>query len=686
MTDFMSPDIIADAIRTVFTFFDFIFFGLLQGVYQVFFNVATAELFSNALIRDFYYRCQLVIGVFMLFKLAVTILEGIMDPARVTDKKAGAGKIISRIITSLVILALITPINIPTPQNSWEKQVNNNGLLFGALYSLQERILSNNTIGKLVLGTTEATDDTDEQGKTLSENASEFAGQILRGFFRINVIPEPDEGYDVEDGQDPEVNEDNRLCEFTDEQEEFYNTATPSELLSAVNDTCDVDKDSDWFQKILVKVKSVLLDKETYYRYSYSPLGGIVALIISIIMILYTIDVAIRALKLAILRLIAPIPIISHMSISPKEGRGEDAFNSWVRSLTSTYLELFIRLAIMYFVIYLIHDMIANGIVINTGTGIVGVLSFVFIVIGIFIFARQAPRFIENSLGMKGHAGGIGAAIAAAGVGSLLGGGDRNNVLDSMREASRTVQNGGKDPGEGLFKTYRDNQVKKIQDKASNMMRDEYYKRGLDIDDIDDGSRNADGTLKTEKELNKPSHWWQAHEGRFLGFKTGNDVASAQRTLNGVKNNQARYSANWATHERATGRGNTVRGGSEFHTRTDAYPVPTPEGQQGTPPSGNTEALASARSRMNDSSLSKEERESARNEATRLSNGFNNSLGMDNSGGTGYSAGQAGQPNTDTRVPSPDVAPDRPYDRTPGPGPGGFGGPGGGPGGPPPGP
>lgn len=665
MTDFMSPGIISDAIRTVFTFFDTIFFWLLQGVYQVFFNVSTAELFSNALIRDFYYRCQLVIGVFMLFKLSVTILEGIMDPARITDKKAGAGKIISRIITSLVILALITPINIPSPQNKWERQVNNNGLLFGALYSLQERILSNNTIGKLVLGTTDGVTDADEQGQTLSESAKQFAGKILRGFFRINVVPEPDDGYDVETGQDPEVNKDYRFCDFTEEQEQFYNTATPAELLSAVNDTCEIDSNSSWFQELGEKISSILFGKETYYRYSYSPIAGIVALIISVILILYTIDVAIRALKLAILRLIAPIPIISHMSISAKEGKGEDAFSSWVRSLTSTYLELFIRLAIMYFVIYLINDMIANGIVINTGTGIVGMLSFVFIVIGIFIFARQAPKFIEHSLGMKGSAGAIGATIAAAGIGSLRGGGDRNAVLDSMREASRTVQNGGKDPGPGLLKTYRDNQVKKINDKASKLMQDEYYKRGLDIDNQD--------------QANAPSYPWYSKEKKFLGFKRGADVASAQAAITGVKNNIERYSANWATHERATGRGTTVRGGSEFHTRTDAYPIPTPKGQPGTPPSGNTEALISARSRMNDSSLSIEERESARKEATRLSNGFNNSLGNDEAGGTGYIAGQAAQSNTNTSTPSPNVAPDRPYDIGPGPGPGP------GPGGPPPG-
>ena len=651
MTDFMSPGIIDDAIRKIFTFFDKLFFLLLKGVYQVFFNVATAEMFSNELIRDFYYRCQLVIGVFMLFKLSVTIIEGIMDPAKVTDKKAGAGKIISRIITSLVILALITPMNIQNPSNKWEKQVSNNGILFGALYSLQERILSNNTIGKLVLGTSGNIRTADEQGQTLAESADDFAGQILRGFYRINVIPEPAGGYDVKEGEDPEINPDYRFCEFTNEQLTFYKTATTSELLTTVNDTCDTDSNSPWYEIAWEKIKGIFGDEEQFYRYSYSPLAGIVALIISVILILYTIDVAIRALKLAILRLIAPIPIISHMSISAKEGKGEDAFSCWVRSLTSTYLELFIRLAIMYFAVYLVNDIIANGLFINTGTGFVGVLSFIFIVIGIFIFARQAPKFIENSLGMKGSAGAIGATIAAAGIGTLLGGGDRSNVLDSMREASRTVQNGGKDPGAGLLKTYRDNQVKKILDKANQGMQNEFYKRGLDIDDQDEIRRDKNGNII---DSDKPNHWWQGKKRSILGFEMGADLAKAQTISAGLSNNQERYKANWSTHERATGRGTTVRGGSEFHTRTDAYPEPTPRGQPGTPPSGVV-----------------------------LPNSHNG-IESDGVGGTGYSAGQVGQSSANTTTPSPDVVPDRPYD-TGGPGPGGFGGPGG-PGGPPPGP
>ena len=124
----------------------------------------------------------------------------------------------------------------------------------------------------------------------------------------------------------------------------------------------------------------------------------------------------------------------------------------------------------------------------------------------------------------------------------------------------------------------------------------------------------------------------------------GADLAKAQTISAGLSNNQERYKANWSTHERATGRGTTVRGGSEFHTRTDAYPEPTPRGQPGTPPSGVV-----------------------------LPNSHNG-IESDGVGGTGYSAGQVGQSSANTTTPSPDVAPNRPYD-TGGPGPGGPGGP-----------
>ena len=459
MTDYMSASTIGDLIRLIMSTIDRNAYFILSIAYQIFFNVATAELFSNALVKDFYYRCQLIIGVFMLFKFAVTILEGIVDPNKATDKKAGAGKIVSRIITSLVILALITPINIPNPRNEWERQLNNNGIIFGALYSLQNRILSNNTIGKLVLGTTETEENNNNNTSVTGGTATasnRFASSILRAFLRINLEPDKSK-WKTEEGKDPEYFNENRACpNMSNKVLNIYKNpdANPQELLTLVNVDCETASGSG-LASLWGSIKK-LAGAGTYaFAYSFL-LSGISALIIAIVLIGYTVDIAIRAIKLAVLRLIAPIPIISHMSISAKEAKGEDTFSLWTKAVISTYIDLFIRLIIIYFVIYLIQDMLQNGIVIRTGTGIVGAISFVFIVIGLFLFARQAPKFIRDVLGIQGTGSNIGLSAILGSAGAIRQGGTLRDDLWAAQDAvdnNINAYNSGK-AAPGLGMTY----------------------------------------------------------------------------------------------------------------------------------------------------------------------------------------------------------------------------------------
>ncbi len=487
MTDYMNASTLNDLIRLIMSTIDRNAYFILSIAYQIFFNVATAELFSNALVKDFYYRCQLIIGVFMLFKFAVTILEGIVDPNKATDKKAGAGKIVSRIITSLVILALITPINIPNPRNEWERQLNNNGIIFGALYSLQNRILSNNTIGKLVLGTTETEENNNNNtsvtggaasfigdvsdvigaGTGTATASNRFASSILRAFLRINLEPDKSK-WKTEEGKDPEYFNENRACpNMSNKVLNIYKNpdANPQELLTLVNVDCETASGSG-LASLWGSIKK-LAGAGTYaFAYSFL-LSGISALIIAIILIGYTVDIAIRAIKLAVLRLIAPIPIISHMSISAKEAKGEDTFSLWTKAVISTYIDLFIRLIIIYFVIYLIQDMLQNGIVIRTGTGIVGAISFVFIVIGLFLFARQAPKFIRDVLGIQGTGSNIGLSAILASAGAIRQGGTFRDALNAARDSVdsniNAINSGKAAPGLGLaYNSGRDLAAKMI--------------------------------------------------------------------------------------------------------------------------------------------------------------------------------------------------------------------------------
>ena len=447
-----AASVISDIWRTIMSVLDRPAYWLLGIMYQLFFNVASADLFSNDTVMKFYGRVQLILGVFMMFKLALIILKGIVEPEGFFGGKKGdssANSFITKVITGLVILTLMMPISIPGASNEYEIQINNNGILFGTLYSLQHRLLANNTLARFILGNDDMAEDYGNDTDELKKSARIFTSSILKGFYRINLLPE-DERPKHEEGKDDAVFNDNRVCkDIDDDVLKAYTRldADPGEIIGMVNLTCEGDAKSGGAFNSLLGVISPKLAGKTYYVFSYMPfISMIVPLIFVFILLSFTIDVAVRAVKLAVLRLIAPIPIISYMD--PK-GSKDSSFNSWVKTLTSTYLDLFIRLAAVYFAIFLIQDMIVNGVVINHGSGVIGIISLILIWIGIFVFAKQAPKFIKDVLGLKGDSGGLfgnfGTALGLGGaaVGAI---GSARASYHASAEADRT---NGLEPNRG---------------------------------------------------------------------------------------------------------------------------------------------------------------------------------------------------------------------------------------------
>lgn len=422
-------------------------YTLLGFMYEIFFNVASADLFANETILGFYKRVQLIIGVYMVFQLAILIMKGIFNTDAVSGKNNN--EFVKKIIIALVMLTVITPISIPNAQNEYEKQINNNGLLFGTLYSLQYRILNNNTIGRLVLGTNDTMSSTSNNSNntnsssvdSLTQSANIFSTTILKGFFRINLV-DKDKRVEPDPGKAIETKNKNRMCQDIDNytmQLYVENKSTPGDLLTLVNATCTPDSNA-LTGGVYEALTFFGLSSKSKFVFAYMPfISTIVGIVFIVIMISFTIDIAVRAIKLAVLRLIAPIPIISYMD---PNGSKDSGFNSWVKTLTQTYLDLFIRLASVYFVIYLIQDMIANGIYMNKTMDAVGVISFIFICIGLFLFAKEAPKFLQSAIGMKsepmnifGTALGRGAALAG-GVGSFAAGMKASRLSDETRQAA----------------------------------------------------------------------------------------------------------------------------------------------------------------------------------------------------------------------------------------------------------
>lgn len=396
------PGMINDGLRSFCSIFDGIATTLLGGIYKVFFLVANATIVNGDVIKVFYSRIQLILGILMIFKLAMSILNIVINPDIIKDQKQGPTKMVTRIVTALVMLTLVIPINIPNAkENSLNAYINDHGILFGFLYKAQDSILSENILAKLILGTSSNNTADDMDVNNLSDVGNAMASTVLKVFIKINV----------KDATQPPC-EDSETCENTicasevNESQYAEENVDPQVILSHINDSCGSGSSER-------------------YAFGYTPIfGAVVMLIMALIITGFTVDIAVRAIKLAILRIVAPVPIISYIN-PPKQGGG--AFDNWTKSLISTYADLFVRLAIVYFGLFMVQVLMNGGMDIF-GSNVQGFtftsgIAFIFVILGILVFMKQAPQFIKDILGIKGKPmGNVGLSSMLAGTASLLGG------------------------------------------------------------------------------------------------------------------------------------------------------------------------------------------------------------------------------------------------------------------------
>lgn len=417
-----TPGWFAEFFRSIFAALDSIGYLLLEGIYDVFFAVSSAEILSGNTISEVYGRLQLIFGVFMIFKLSLSILNIIIDPDVYKDKQKGSGTIVVRIAVMLVMLTLVIPINIPADGNKLNERINENGILFGFLYQFQESVISENVLGKLILGSnTESSND--------SSNMSDMGGlmtlTVARAFMTPTLINDDASISDISS-----YTEENTACfnELQNDIHYFDNSVRAQYILNSINTTCDNDETGEVFAM------------------QYTVLAGFVfSIVMSIIVLGFTVDVAVRAIKLAILRIISPIPIISYITPGAEK---DGTFGNWVKTLTSTYLDLFIRLAIISFGAYVVVKLTDpdDGLqIITTSTNwFTSCLATIFVIIGILVFMKQAPKFFKDLFGIKGDGslfGGIGAALGGA---ALLGG-----LSGSVISSARTGYDEGQEKGYG---------------------------------------------------------------------------------------------------------------------------------------------------------------------------------------------------------------------------------------------
>lgn len=437
-------DILKHPILNLFLGIDIIIYGFISKLYQVFVTIAEARFFQAELFQTIANRLYIIIGVVMLFVVAYSLLKAIINPDNFTKGDYSAPKIITNIILAIVLIAIV-----PT--------------VFNLAYQAQGLILKENVIGKIIIGgSTDTSDDThlitDDKAQNqsfLKEAGNQMLVTVFRAFYAPRVqTTNPDQDPAELVTADVSSYFDAGIFQVFDIMSGDYNWKL-SQADAYAQKTGDIGIYSEYMDNVG--------RGEIEYSYFLSTAAGI---FVAWTLVAYCIDLGVRTVKLGFYQLIAPIPILT--KIIPKQDK---IFKNWIKVTLTTFAEVFIRVAVIYFVIFLISSLpnvfsnFWETATLGTPTWGVRLLARVFIILGLLAFAKQAPKLISDITGIDSKNMSLGINIGkklgengALAIPTAIGGGitagvraatrkDRNwhqRITDTISAGSRGIKTGAK--------------------------------------------------------------------------------------------------------------------------------------------------------------------------------------------------------------------------------------------------
>ena len=296
--------------RFIFLFIDSVVYWIGSIAYRIFFLVSDVNIFDNSAIGAITDRIYTILGVIMLFVFAYNIILLIVNPDKMTDTsdKSMPGMVKNTIISVLVIALLPT--------------------IFNYMHVIQHDILESNIIGNLILS------GSSYSGKTERENAGT---RVMVNIFTAFYHPQAEDGTALtpNDCDNEEIASANPIC--SEYLESMYRAEEENKIGVFINNS---------------RLNEAVSDGKMQYIFIISTIcGGIAAYLF----ISFALDVGVRAVKLGVLQLVAPIPIIMRIT-KPNGG----IFTKWLNELISTYVSVFIRVAVIFFAVFTIDLVVTN--------------------------------------------------------------------------------------------------------------------------------------------------------------------------------------------------------------------------------------------------------------------------------------------------------------------------------------
>lgn len=380
-------------LRKVFLLIDSIGLTFIDDAYDLIIGAATAFDGTEVakLASEISKNCYIIIGIFALFRIALMLINAIINPDKLTDKQEGYGNMLSRLIITIVLFIAVP-------------------IIFDLSRELQSEIINNNYISKILIGK-----------ELIGSGASNGnPGQQMKDIaVRTLIYP------------------DSRLAE-----------SNSTEFAAVENSPCAGDSAceaaiSAWnadvsYNTLNMYIASYVEDGDDMIMvYHYTPFVTLaVGIFITYVLFSFAIDIALRSVELVVLEVLSPLFIVTY--IDPKQG-SKGTFSKWLSACGKTYLNLFIRIAVICLMLLLISKM--NSLF-KIATGSKGLLQLLMI-IAILIFAKKAPKWLGDILGIDGGSlGGLGIGKKIAGA-ALVGGAIGKGFDSAKKWGSQKTKNFG---------------------------------------------------------------------------------------------------------------------------------------------------------------------------------------------------------------------------------------------------
>ncbi len=344
----------------VLLFIDSIIYSLVSWVYQIILVLCNVNILNNGEeISNLVGRVYVILGVVVLFLVSYSLLRSLVNPDEALKGKKSPITILRDVVISIVLIAFVP-------------------MVFRFLQGFQTAILSNNVIGNLVLGTSSSVNgQTESSGDLVNKGGMEIASGVFQAFLHEDyakcTLNSNEAGYDCSSL---------RLSNGDNFNVYWAKMKDSGSLLSVVDLTDDITGGN-----------------LTYY-YLISTIAGAFVLFV---MISYCFDIALRVIKLAFCELIAPLPILARLM--PNESTGK-IFSNWLKATISIYVEVFIRLATLFFAVLIIKIIKDNFLTLlaplfSGGVGFtVALFAQMFIILGVIMFVKQLPGIIKEITGL----------------------------------------------------------------------------------------------------------------------------------------------------------------------------------------------------------------------------------------------------------------------------------------------